>query len=188
MISVYNDADFLAAYKQRNRILHVFLAVTFFYVAVCVGMLIFHISLPYGAELDALPQAITYVCSALYVFFAFPYMAIKFSRANRYYKMLTYVCEGLKAEETNYFYTFREKSLQKDNIDVVGCVFETWSKKRSEWMEREAYFDPEKPMPDFGGGDLVHYICQSNFIIQYEILERHAYEFTEYEETDEEDK
>ena len=114
-------------------------------------------------------------------------MSIKYSRVRRYCKMLSYVGEGLKAEECNYFYTFREKSLQKDNIDVVGCVFETWSKKKCEWMEREAYFDPEKPLPDFGSGDLVRYVVQSNFIVQYEILERHAYEFSEYEE-DEEDE
>ena len=75
--------------------------------------------------------------------------------------------------------------MQKENIDVVGCVFETWSKKKQEWMEREAYCDPEKPMPDFGMGDLVRYVCQSNFIVQYEILERHAYDFEEYVEEDE---
>jgi hypothetical protein len=115
----------------------------------------------------------------------FPFMAIKYGRVRRYYKILTYINEGMKAEECNYFYTFREKSLQKDNVDVVGCVFETWSKKKSEWLEREVYFDPEKPLPDFGSGDYVRYIAQSNFIIQYEILERHAYEFTEYDEDEE---
>ena len=88
-------------------------------------------------------------------------------------------------EEKNYFYSFREKSLQKDNIDVVGCVFETWSKKKGEWMEREAYFDPEKPLPPFESGDLVRYIVQSNFIIQYEILEKHALEFEVVDEDEE---
>ena len=115
-------------------------------------------------------------------------MAIKHSRVRKYYRMLTYVGEGLKMEEKNYFYSFREKSLQKDNIDVVGCVFETWSKKKSEWMEREAYFDPEKPMPAFDSGDFVRYITQSNFIVQYEIVQKQALEFEEeeYEEENEE--
>jgi hypothetical protein len=98
--------------------------------------------------------------------------------------MMFHLSEGMKSEECNYFYCFREKSLQKENIDVVGCVFETWNKKKQEWMEREAYCDPEKPMPDFGMGDLVKYVCQSNFIVQYEILERHAYDFEEETEED----
>ena len=102
--------------------------------------------------------------------------------------MLYYVSEGIKAEECNYFYKFQEQSLQKDNIDVVGCVFATWNKKKQEWMEREAYFDPEKPLPDFGSGDLVRYVTQSNFIIQYEVLERHAYDFEEYIEDDEDEE
>jgi hypothetical protein len=60
-------------------------------------------------------------------------------------------------------------------------------------MEREAYFDKEKPLPDFARGDLVKYVVQGNFIVQYEVLERGAladddddeYEFVD-EEADEE--
>ena len=76
--------------------------------------------------------------------------------------------------------------MTKDNIDVSACVFETWSKKKQEWLEREVYFDSEKPLPDFGEGDLVRYITQSNFIVQYEIVQKHALEFEE-EYEDEED-
>ena len=185
MFSVYNDADYLSVYKQKKRVFGVFMGITLAYLALCVAMLVYHISLPYADPRDTLPKAIVYVVSALYVAFIFPFMAIKYSRVRRYFKMLTYVSEGLKTEEKNYFYTFREKSLQKDNIDVVGCVFETWSKKKSEWMEREVYADAEKPLPEFGSGDYVHYIAQSNFVVQYEILEKHAYEFSEYEEDEE---
>ena len=182
MTSIYTDADFIAAYKQKQRIFSVFMTVTLVYAALCIAMLSYHISLPYGDSHDTLPKTLTYVASALYVLFTFPFMAIKYSRVRRYFKVLTYINEGIKSEENNYFYTFREKSLQKDNVDVVGCVFETWNKKKSEWMEREAYFDPEKTLPPFESGDYVRYIVQSNFIIQYKILEKHAYEFSEYDE------
>lgn len=190
MISVYNDADLLSAYRQKRKIFYVFLSVTLAYVAFCVAWLIYHISLPYASPRAGLPKALVYVASVLYVVFIFPFMAIKYSRVRKYDRMLTYVSEGLKMEEKNYFYTFREKSLQKDNIDVVGCVFETWSKKKGEWMEREAYFDPEKPMPPFESGDYVRYVTQSNFIVQYEILQKQALEFEEEtdEETDEDEE
>ena len=52
-------------------------------------------------------------------------------------------------------------------------------------MEREAYFDVEKPLPEFEEGDLVRYITQSNFIIQYEILQKRALEFEEVDEDEE---
>lgn len=186
MVSVYNDADYMSAYKQKQRIFGVFMGITLFYVAFCIAWLIFHISLPYADPRDTLPKAMVYVATSLYVVFTFPYMAIKYSRVRRYFKMLTYVNEGLKVEEKNYFYTFREKSLQKDNIDVVGCVFETWNKKKQEWLEREAYWDAENPLPAIESGDFVRYVTQSNFIIQYEILERHALEFEEEEDEEEE--
>ena len=181
MVSIYSDADLLSVYKQKQKIFWVFVGITIAYLAFCIGWLIYHINLPYASPKAPLPQALTYVASVAYVVFIFPFMAIKYSRVRKYYRMLTYVGEGMKMVEKNYFYTFREKTLQKDNIDVVGCVFETWSKKKSEWMEREAYCDIEKPMPPFESGDYVHYITQSNFIVQYDIVKRHAIEF-EYED------
>ena len=97
--------------------------------------------------------------------------------------MMYYLSEGIKNEEICYFLCFEKKDLQKDFVDVMGCVFTTWNKKKSEWMEREAYFDVEKELPDFQEGDLVKYVVQSNFIVQYDIIKRHAIEF-EYEDED----
>ena len=188
MKSVYTDADYLSVYKQKQKVFSVFLIITAVYLAFCIFWEIYHIGLPYADPKAPLPQAMVYTATVLYVAFIFPFMAIKFSRVRKYYRMLSYVSEGLKMEECNYFYTFRTKTLQKDNIDVVGCAFETWNKKKNEWMEREAYFDPEKPLPPFESGDLVRYITQSNFIVQYEIVEKHALEFEEYEEDDEDDE
>lgn len=191
MISVYQDADYLAAHKQKQKLFTVFMSVTVFYLAFCAAWLIYFISLPYVAS-KFLPKACVYVSSVLYVVFAVVFMSIKYSRVRRYCKMLGYVSEGLKMEEKNYFYRFREKSLQKENIDVVACVFETWNKKKQEWLEREVYADPEKPLPEFSEGDLVRYISQGNMLVQYEILERHALEFEEedgeYEEEETSDE
>lgn len=185
MRSVYNDADYLAAYKQKQRLWYIFTAITAAYLIFCIGWEIYHVSLPYVAS-KFWPKACVYVSSVVYVVFACVYLSIKYSRVRRYYKMLGYVCEGLKMEETNYFYRFREKQLQKDNIDVSACVFETYSRKKQEWLEREVYHDVEKELPPFEEGDLVRYVSQSNILVQYEILERHALEFEEeYEGEDE---
>lgn len=186
-VTIYSDADLLSAYKQKNKILGVFWGVTLGYVAVCIAMLIYHISLPYGAKEDAIPQTITYVLSALYAIFIFPFMGIKYSRSQKYLKMLSFLSTGLKMTETHYFYTFREQKLQKDNIDVLSCIFATWNKKKEEWLEREIYADVEKETPSFGEGDLIRYVTQSNILVQYEILEKHAYEF-EYEDDEEENE
>ena len=42
--------------------------------------------------------------------------------------------------------------------------------------------DAEKPLPGFSRGDLVRYITQSNFIIQYEILAKEVLEIEEIDE------
>lgn len=182
MTTVYNDADLLSAYKQKNRVLCVFWSVTLVYVLVCVAMLIYHMSLPYASPLDVYPKAVTYAVSAVYVIFVFPFMCIKYSRVRKYLTMLSFLSTGLKMTETEYFYTFRAQTLQKDNIDVLSCIFAVWNKKKEEWFEREIYADVEKAKPDIGGGDLVRYVTQSNILLQYEILQRHAYDFYEEDE------
>ena len=182
MVSVYKDADYLSVCKQRNRTLCVFWAATIAYLAFCMAWLAYHVSLPYKSPMLPLPKACVIIATIIYVALIFPFMGIKFSRVNRYYKLMGFLSEGLKGEEKNYFYCFEEKALQKDNVDVMGCVFETWSKKRSEWMEREAFWDKEKPLPELDSGDYVQYIVQSNFIVQYQILQKHALEFEEEDE------
>lgn len=182
MVNVYNDADYLAVYKQKRKIYGVFWGITAVYAAFCIAWLCYYISLPYKDPMQILPKLCVWIASAVYIGFSFPYLAIKGERCKKYFRMLTYASEGLKSEERNYFYTFEEKALQKDNIDVMGCVFETWSKKKQEWLEREAYWDEEKPLPPFESGDFVQYITQSNMILQYNILEKKALEFEEVEE------
>lgn len=179
MISVYKDADYLSVCKQRSRILGVIWAATLAYLAFCLAWLFYHISLPYGDPSSKTAKTWVIIASIVYMVFIFPFTSIKFGRVHRYYKLLGYLSEGLKGEEKNYFYCFEEKALQKDNVDVMGCVFETWSKKRSEWMEREAFWDKEKPLPELDSGDYVQYIVQSNFIVQYRILQKQALEFQE---------
>ena len=185
MTSVYTDADYLAVYKQKKKIFGLFWGITAIYLAFCIAWLIYYISLPYNDPMQALPKGCVYVASVLYVVFSFPYLAIKGSRIKKYFKFMTYLSDGMKNEEKNYFYTFEKKSLQKDNIDVWGCIFETWNKKKQEWMDREAYWDCEKPLPELESGDYVQYIVQSNVIIQYKVLEKHALEFEVVDEDEE---
>ena len=67
---------------------------------------------------------------------------------------------------------FELNDLQKDNVDAISCVFKTWSKKKKEWMRREAYWAAEKSLPPFEAGDYVRYVVQSNFVVAYEVLKR----------------
>lgn len=191
MTTIYNDGDFNKVIAQKKRIFGVFMGVTAFYAVFCVAWLIYYISLPYADPMQTLPKVCVYAASALYVIFLFPFMGIKYHRVRKYYKMMYYLSEGLKNTEENYFVCFEEKDLQKDYVDAIACIFKTWNRKKSEWMEREAYLDKEKPLPDFGRGDLVKYVVQSNFLVQYEIFERGALEedddenFDGYEDAEE---
>lgn len=172
MERVFNDEDFNAIVDQRKRVLRVFYIVLGAYLALAAASLIYYTSLPYKDKMQSLPKAAMFISTALFVVFLFLYMGIKYHRVNKYYKMMYYLSEGMKNVEENYFVGFELNDLQKDGVDAISCVFKTWSRKKKEWMRREAYWDAEKPLPPFKTGDYVLYVVQSNFVVAYEILKR----------------
>lgn len=178
MTNVYTDADYLSAHKQKRRIFGFFMAVTAVYLLFCVIFVIHHALLPYGAK-DVTAKVCVYGSTVVYAVFAYIYLSIKYLRIKRYCKMLDNVNEGIKTEERNFFYEYRPKTLQKDNVEVISCLFGVWNKRKQEWAEREVYYDVEKALPPFENGDLVRYVTQGNVMVQYEILAKKALEFHE---------
>ncbi len=175
MISVYEDADYEAVLKQKRIIWTVFWSVTVAWLLFCVAWIIYFVSLPaYPIEDKILPQAMVYGSTVLYIVVMFPFVGIKLSRVRKYCKMMGFLSLGIKKLEENYFMGFYKKELQKDDVDVISCVFRSWNKKRRDWSEREVYFDNEQEWPEMERGDYVRYVVQSNFIIQYEVLRKGA--------------
>ena len=172
MERVFDDEDFNAIVDQRKRVLRVFYIVLGAYIALAAASLLYYTSLPYKDKMQALPKAVMFISTSLFVVFLFLYMGIKYHRVNKYYKMMYYLSEGMKNVEENYFVGFELNDLQKDSVDAISCVFKTWSKKKKEWMRREAYWDAEKSLPPFEAGDFVRYVVQSNFVVAYEVLEK----------------
>lgn len=183
MVNLYTDADYISAHQQKTRVFWTFLGVTAVYLAFCIAWVGYSASLPYG-ENRSLPKIMVYVASGVYAVFAYVYLSIKRARVRRYCKMLDVICTGLKTEEVNYFFEFRRQTVQKENVDVITCIFGSWDKRKQEWREREVYLDAEKPRPPFENGDVVHYVMQSNLIVQYEILRKKALQFEEVPATE----
>lgn len=172
MTKFYFENDLNSVYIQRKKILTIFLVMVAVYLIYCVAWLLFYFSLPYKDPKQNVVKAAVYVVSAIFVVFSFLFMGIKFSRVNKYYKMISDLSNGIKYKEENYFVCFAKHSLQKNSVDVVSCVFKTWNKKKKEWMEREIYIDCEKELPDFETGDYIRYITQANFLIGYDIIKK----------------
>ena len=171
MVSIYNDADYQAALKQKKIIWTVFWSVTIAWLVFCAAWIIYYASLPVYPEADRiLPQVMVYGSTIVYIIFMFPFVGIKLRRVRKYCKMMGFLSLGIKKVEENYFMGFYKQQLQKDSVDVISCVFRTWNKRRRDWTEREVYFDNEQDWPEMERGDYVRYVVQSNFIIQYKVL------------------
>ena len=56
LTSVYNDADFLSVYKQKQRLWAVFMSITITYIVFCIAWLVYFIGLPYKHSMQFLPK------------------------------------------------------------------------------------------------------------------------------------
>ncbi len=166
---IYEDNDLVSAYNQKQRIYRLYLIVAIFYGILCVSCLLYFISLPYQDPHQAIPKWIVWITSCIFVIFSYIYMGIKFHRARRYYKLVSYLSVGMKQVNKSFFLRYEDTEL-KDGVDFNVLIMSEWSNKKSEYMERKIFCDKEKPLPEFMEGDVVCYLTQGNFMIEYEVV------------------
>lgn len=169
MTVVFNDDDLVKAFKQKQRIWYAYVGVLAFFLALCVACIVYYVSLPYEDPTAPVPLWIICVASCLFVIFSYIFLGIKFQRARKYYKIVSYLSVGMKQVNNSIFLRYEEPEL-KDSVDYYVLTMSEWSKKKSEYMDRKIYCDKEKPRPEFQGGDIVRYLTQGNIMVEYEVV------------------
>ncbi len=170
MVKLYRDSDYWDAVIQRRKILAVFFAVTAACLAVFIAMVVLYTSLAYNDPNGGWIIAATCVTVAVYMFFSFPYMGIKFKRCNSYCKMLKFISVGLKEHAVMPFEEI-DNWITRDGVDVNVAVFSVKNIKKDEPLKRQIFVDGEKDFPPFEEGKSVHVVSQGNLLIEYELME-----------------
>ena len=76
MERVFDDEDFNAILDQRKKVKLVFYIVLGAYIALAIASLAYYTSLPYKDKMQALPKAVMFISTALFIVFLFLYMGI----------------------------------------------------------------------------------------------------------------
>ena len=84
MERVFDDEDFNAILDQRKKVKLVFYIVLGAYIVLAIASLAYYASLPYKDKMQALPKAVMFISTALFIVFLFLYMGIKYHRVNKY--------------------------------------------------------------------------------------------------------
>lgn len=169
MEKIYNDNDLWECFKQRRRILGVFLGVTALYVLMLVGFFVAFAMLPYEDPNGLWMKIVTSVITAFYIIFSFPYMGICFKRSNAYCRAIRFISVGLKEYSSAPFEGIDDWTT-RDGVDVNVALFTVKNRKTDEDMTRQVYVDGEKDFPPFEDGCKVRMITQGNLLIEYEII------------------
>ena len=186
MTVVFNDDDLIKAFKQKQRIWYAYVGVLAFFIALCIACIVYYVSLPFEDPMQPLPLWVICVASCAFVIFSYIFLGIKFQRARKYYKIISYLSVGMKQVNNSRFLRYETPEL-KDSVDYYVLTMSEWSKKKSEYMDRKIYFDKEKPRPEFKSGDIVCYLTQGNVVVEYEVV-GHDDGFTEEKQKEEASK
>lgn len=170
MTKIYNDNDLWECFRQRRRILGVFLGVTAFYALCMIGFVVAFSMLPYQDKNGLWMKIVACVLTALYIMFSFPYMGICFKRSNAYCKAMRFISVGLKEASCLPFEGIDDWTT-RDGVDVNVALFTVKNRKSEEDMTRQIYIDGEKDFPPFEEGKQVRMITQGNLLIEYEITD-----------------
>ena len=169
MTVIFNDDDLVNAFRQKQRIWYIYVGVMVVFIALCAGCIAYYVSLPYEDPMQPVPIWIVCVASSVFVIFSYIFLGIKFQRARKYYKIVSYLSVGMKQVNNSTFLRYEEPEL-KDSVDYYVLIMSEWSKKKSEYMDRKIYCDKEKPRPEFASGDAVCYLTQGNVMVEYEVV------------------
>lgn len=170
MTKIYDDNDLWECFKQRRKILGVFLGVTAFYALCMIGFIVAFSMLPYQDKNGLWMKIVACVLTAIYIIFSFPYMGICFKRSNAYCKTIRFISVGLKEYSFLPFEGIDDWTT-RDGVDVNVALFTVKNRKSEEDMTRQIYIDGEKDFPPFEEGKMVHMITQGNLLIEYEMTD-----------------
>ena len=166
---IFSDADLVASYRQQRNILRAYIGVCCAFALLCLGFYLYFLSLPYNDPMQLLPKVVVCAATCAFIIFSYIFMGIKYHRARKYYKLISYFSVGMKQVNVSYFSRY-EQPETKDGVEYNVLIFSEWSKKKSEYMDRKVHCVTEKPLPQFRTGDKVCYLTQNNVMLEYETI------------------
>lgn len=172
MTSVYFQNDYDAAVRQKKKCLALFLIATAIYLIGAATVLVVYLLEPYGSKLSTPLLVLQCVWLALYVVFAYIFMAIRFNRVRRYCTMVGDALTRKPTSGTATFMRFNSDISEREGVDCRSMTLVEWSEKEKEYMERYIMLDVEKAKPDFRAGDELSFKTYSNILVAYEVLNR----------------
>ncbi len=171
MIDYYVKEDLEKVKKQRNNTLTFYLITLGIFVFLCVGFILWYLTLPYMSPTISTLKWIHYPIIGVFIIYSFIFLGVKFKRVNKFYHLVLNLETGLRETSTGSFFEYDETIQDKDGVDFKSLIFLEWNKYKKDFYERKVLVFDEREFPKFNENDNVRYVTQGNVLISYEIIE-----------------
>lgn len=155
---------------QRKRLLINYFVMLGIYLFICVGLLLWYWTLPFGSPVIDTVKWIMYPLTVVFIFISFVYLCIPYKRVNCFYTMCYHVRNSKHDYYEGYFLDYDPCLQNKDGVDYKSLIFIEWNKYKKVNFERRVLVPYEMEFPQIPKKAKVSYGTQANVLCEYEIL------------------
>ena len=167
----FDNSELNTAKKQRNKYRLIYIIVAIIYAIISAGCVIWYSTLPYKSPTITAVKFVHYPVTFIFIAFSFVYLFITFKRANKHYKLVENMVNGLKEETTAVYLETDHQIQDKDGVDMKALIFLEWNKYKKEYFERKVMVFGDREIPVIPENATVKFITQGNVLIEYEIID-----------------
>lgn len=166
----YNEKDIESIKKQRKLAIAILAVISFVFVFISVGFILWYRTLPYKSPVIKTVKWIHYSITGIYVIVMFLFSGIYFRRINKRYLYEKGMIKGLKETSSGTFICYSEELHVKDGVDFKALIFSEWNKYKKKFFERKVLVFYDREFPKIEENQQVEYTTQSNVLIEYKFL------------------
>lgn len=167
----FHESELKSAKKSRNTYRAIYFLVLAVYLLVSVGCLLWYSTLPYKSPVITKIKFIHYPLTFAFIIFSFIYLFITYKRANKHYKLVFNMVNGLKEKSVANFLEVDQTLQDKDGVDMKALLFLQFNKRKGDYFERKVLVFADREIPVIPHNATVEFITQGNVLIEYEITE-----------------
>ena len=173
MTDVFSVEEKKAAFREKHKLLSIWLVLLALYVALAVTLVTVDMYLVGVKAIRAHTLWMSVIFAlATVAFFSFTllFFGIKFRLTRKYCRMLADMDRGLKDTYEGTFLSYNDAIEQKDGVFFYTMLLKTRPTRRDDITERKVLIEHTVPKLPLSEGTRIRFVTHANILMSYEIL------------------
>ncbi|MDE7395485.1 MAG: hypothetical protein K2M95_05155 [Clostridiales bacterium] len=172
-MDVFGREEKNAAFREKNKLLTMWLVLLVLYVAFAVTLIVVDLYLVgvHANRSHTVWMGVVFAIATIAFFgFTLLFFAVKFRLTRKYCKMLRDMETGLKDEYEGTFLGYNDAIEEKDGVFFYTMLLKTRPMRRDDITERKVLIEHTLPKMPLTEGARIRFTTHANILVSYEVL------------------